>query len=319
MPAISVSAPGKVILFGEHAVVYGRPALAVPIFEVQAKAIVMANPHAAPGTVRIQAPGIGLEATLADLPEQDPIAVVVKNVLATLNICRAPALTLRITSTIPIAAGLGSGAAVSVAVIRALSTFLGSPLTAEQVSALAYEGEKIHHGTPSGIDNTVITYGKPVYFKRHNADRVTLETFDIQRPFRLVIADSGIPSPTAKVVAEVRQRWQEANPAYERLFDEIGAIAEAARQAIEKGYVEQLGTLMNENQRLLKEMGVSSPELERLISAARQAGASGAKLSGAGQGGNIIALVSDETVEVVRQALQQAGAQRIILTTVKQR
>jgi len=319
MPAISASAPGKVILFGEHAVVYGRPALAVPIFEVQAKAIVMADPRATPGTVRIQAPGIDLDAPLAELPDQDPIAVAIKNVLATLNISRAPAFTLRITSTIPIAAGLGSGAAVSVAVIRALSTFLGSPLVAEQVSALAYEVEKIHHGTPSGIDNTVITYGKPVYFKRHNSDRVTLEVFGIRRPFRLVIADSGIPSPTAEVVAEVRQRWQVAKPAYERLFDEIGAIVEAARQAIEKGYVERLGALMNENQRLLDEMGVSSPQLERLICAARQAGASGAKLSGAGRGGNMIALVSDETAEVVMQALQQAGARRIILTTVSQR
>ncbi len=316
MPAISASAPGKVILFGEHAVVYGRPALAVPVFEVQAKAIITANPRAEPGTIYIQASDIGLEATLTDLPEHDILGKVVKEVFAALSISHAPALTVRITSTIPIAAGLGSGAAISVAIIRALSTFLGHPLPAEQVSALAFEVEKIHHGTPSGIDNTVITYEKPVYFKRYDAHKVLLETFQVKRPFHLVIADTGISSQTAKVVAEVRERWQGAKAKFESLFDEIGEIVEEARRSIEHGNVERLGRLMNANQRLLNEIGVSSPELERLIEVACAAGASGAKLSGAGQGGNMIALVSEQTAATVAQALRRAGAKRTILTTV---
>ncbi len=319
MPAISASAPGKVILFGEHAVVYGRPALAVPVFEVQAKAIITANPRAEPGTIYIQAPDIGLEATLTDLPEHDPLGKVVKEVFAALGISRAPALIVRITSTIPIAAGLGSGAAISVAIIRALSTFLGHPLPAEQVSALAFEVEKIHHGTPSGIDNTVITYEKPVYFKRYDAHKVLRETFQVKRPFHLVIADTGISSQTAKVVAEVRERWQWAKAKFESLFDEIGEIVEEARRSIEHGNVERLGRLMNANQRLLNEIGVSSPELERLIEVACAAGASGAKLSGAGQGGNMIALVSEQTAATVAQALRRAGAKRTILTTVAHR
>jgi mevalonate kinase len=108
--------------------------------------------------MHIQAPAIGLDASLNDLPPEHPVAAAVNGVLSTLGATRPPACSLRITSTIPVASGLGSGAAVSVAIIRALSAFLGHPLRDEQVSALAFEVEKLHHGTPSGIDNTVITY-----------------------------------------------------------------------------------------------------------------------------------------------------------------
>jgi len=166
MPAISASAPGKIILFGEHAVVYGQPAIAVPVTQVRARAIVTAEPRQPAGSVRIQAPIIGLEAWLAELLPEDPLASVARLVFAELGLSQPPALTIRVTSTIPVAAGLGSGAAVSVAIIRALSEFLGRRLPAERVSALAYEVEKLHHGTPSGIDNTVIAYARPVYFVR---------------------------------------------------------------------------------------------------------------------------------------------------------
>ncbi|MBN1148999.1 MAG: hypothetical protein JXA78_17205, partial [Anaerolineales bacterium] len=142
MPAIYATAPGKVILFGEHAVVYGRPAIAAPLNQLKARAAVSADPRAAPGTLRIQAPDVNLDALLDELPADHPLARAVSCVLAELGIQRPPACKLRITSSIPLAAGLGSGAAVSVAIIRALSAFLGRPLPAERVSALAYEVEK---------------------------------------------------------------------------------------------------------------------------------------------------------------------------------
>ncbi|MDH3944376.1 MAG: mevalonate kinase, partial [Anaerolineae bacterium] len=166
MPAISASAPGKIILCGEHAVVYDRAAIAVPVTQVSAKAIATPNITGEPGSVHITAPEIDLDSPLAELPIDDAIAKAVSETLAALGIEESPAFNLRVTSSIPLAAGLGSGAAVSVAVIRAVAAFNGRRLDDEQVSELAYEVEKIHHGTPSGIDNSVVTYARPVCFRR---------------------------------------------------------------------------------------------------------------------------------------------------------
>jgi len=239
--------------------------------------------------------------------------VVIQQVVTALGIRNLPACTIRITSTIPVAAGLGSGAAVSVALIRALSAFLGHPLSDEKVSSLAYEVEKIYHGTPSGIDNTVITYAKPVFFVRDHP----IEIIQVRQPFTLVIGDTGVPSPTKITVSDVRKGWQSNPTYYEAIFEAIGQIVRAARQAIENGPVTALGSLMNENHDLLAKLGVSSPELERLIQAARLAGASGAKLSGGGRGGNMIALSHPGREAEIAQALRSAGAVRVITTEVR--
>ena len=312
MPAFTASAPGKIILFGEHAVVYGKPAIAVPVTQVTARAIVQPDPRGAPGSMHIQAPAVGLDAFLADLPGEHPLAAAVNGVLSTLGVSRPLACSLRITSTIPVASGLGSGAAVSVALIRALSAFLGRPLSDEQVSALAFEVEKLHHGTPSGIDNTVITYARPVYFMRGQP----IEVLRVAQPFTIVIGDTGISSPTAIAVGDVRRLWQQTPAYYEALFNAAGQIAQQARQAIEAGHPETLGPLMDSNHALLQQMGVSSPELDHLVIVARQAGALGAKLSGAGRGGNMIVLIQPANATSVSEALSNAGAVRTITTQI---
>lgn len=315
MPAFTASAPGKIILFGEHAVVYGRPAIAVPVAEVKARAVVTAEPHLAQGQVHLQAPDIGLDASLDKLPQNHPLAAAVRGVLEALNLGRSPACTIRVTSTIPVASGLGSGAAVTIALTRAYAAFLGKPLPDEQVSALAFEIEKLHHGTPSGIDNTVITYARPVYFQRL-ASGPKIETFEVNRPFQIVIGDTGVRSPTKESVGDVRKAWQVEEARYESLFDEIGSIAQAAHQAILEGNPAELGPLMDKNQACLQQIGVSSAELDQLIQAARSAGALGAKLSGGGRGGNMIALVEPEAGPRVMHAIQAAGAVRAILTHI---
>jgi mevalonate kinase len=312
MPAFTASAPGKVILFGEHAVVYGYPAIAVPIKQVRARATLTPDVTRSSGELRILAPDIGLNSNWEHLELEDPIRATIRAVKSALEIERLPSCTLKVTADIPIASGLGSGTAVSVAVIRALAGFLGNPLPDERVSALAYEVEKIHHGTPSGIDNTVVTYGQPVYFIK---DRL-IETFGVTQPFTLVIADTGIPAPTKESVGDVRAAFQVDPHTYEILFSAVGSIAKTARQAIENGHPEWLGPLMDENHELLTEMGVSSPELDRLVRAAKNAGALGAKLSGGGRGGNMIALVENDQSEAVVQALNAAGAVRVIITEV---
>lgn len=313
MPTISASAPGKVILFGEHAVVYGRPAIAVPVMQVKAKAIVIANPRGNPGEVRIQAPGIGLESFLTDLDSAQPLAATILGVASTLKVKRLPACTIKITSTIPMAAGMGSGAAVSVALIRALSAFLGHPLLDESVSALAFEVEKIYHGTPSGIDNTVVTYAKPVYFLRGQP----INTLNVGSSFSIVIGDTGVASPTARVVGAMQKAWLANQTQYESYFDSVRAIVESAREAVENGEVELLGTLMDANHDVLCKMGVSSVELETLVNAARMAGAWGAKLSGGGWGGNMIALAPPARVEELTKTLQAAGAVKTLVAEIK--
>jgi mevalonate kinase len=213
------------------------------------------------------------------------------------------------------ASGLGSGAAVSTALVRALAQFLGHSLTAAEVSNLVFEVERIHHGTPSGIDNTVIAYEQPVYFKHSAGPAPALITAG--EPFMLLIANTGLPSPTKRLVSQVREMWQRDRAPCEVLFGRMGDIAREARSKIEAGDVAALGPLMDENHALLIELGVSSSTLDRLVDAARVAGASGAKLSGAGQGGNLLALVDGQTADDVALALRQAGATRVIRTIVE--
>ncbi len=315
MPAISASAPGKIILFGEHAVVYSRPAIAVPVLQVKAKAIVRADPHAKPGTVSIEAPDINLKTHQSELPPSHPLNAAVSGVFSALNLTRPPACKLRITSTIPIAAGMGSGAAVSVAIIRALSAFWGKSLPDEQVSAIAYEVEKIYHGTPSGIDNNVIAFAMPVYFIRGQP----IETFRVPQPFTIVIGDTGVESSTATTVGDLRKAWQTNPDHYEHLFDKVAGIVRAARAAIEAGRPEAIGPLMTRNHELLQQMDVSSADLETLVRAAQQAGALGAKLSGGGRGGNMITLVDDQRTSEVVAALREAGATNVIVTRIQER
>jgi len=334
MQPVTCSAPGKIILFGEHAVVYGRPAIAVPVFEVRAQVTIEPRSDR---RVEIDAVDIARRYSLNEAREGDPIATIIRLTCARLGV-EPIDFAVRIHSTIPIGGGLGSGAAVSVAIARALgkffvqldadergqtrikdfnlrsAAFVRVPiLTTQDISDLAYEIEKLHHGTPSGIDNTVIAFEKPVYFVKGKP----VESFHVTRPFTLAIADTGIAAPTKIAVGDVRRAWEANRALYESLFDQIGEIAITARRAIENGEVNRLGALMRQNQILLRQIGVSSPDVERLVLAATMAGARGAKLSGAGRGGNVIALVDEVTQDKIEDALVKSGAQRVIVTEVR--
>lgn len=306
----TATAPGKIILFGEHAVVYGRPAIAAPVSQVRATAVV--ETIAAPD-VLLTAPDLGLEQWLSTASEHDALAMPVRLVLALAGDRPPAGFRLTVTSGIPIASGLGSGAAIAVAVLRAVGSHLGlaEHLTPEVISGLAYEVEKVHHGTPSGIDNTVITYEQPVYFRRAEAHN-HIEVFAPHPSLRLLIGDTGVRSATRDVVGDVRRQWLASPDAFERIFDACGRIATEARGAITAGDAVRLGELMDENQRWLEAMTVSSAELNALVAAARSAGALGAKLSGGGRGGNMIALVTPDTETAVRDGLLAAGAARVL-------
>jgi len=311
---VKSSAPGKIILFGEHAVVYHRPALAVPVNQVQAEAEVLDSDSAG---VWIHAPIINLHAELSTLPPNHAIGSVIRQLFSTFQLSSRAGekggIAINISSTIPIASGLGSGAAVSVALIRALAAFFSLSLTNNQINEMVYEAEKIHHGTPSGIDNTVITFNQPVYFIKGQP----IETFAVGKPFTIVIGDTGVPAPTKESVSDVRKLWLRDNNKYENIFDEIGQISLIARRSIQSGKPELLGELMNENHALLQQLTVSSPELDTLVFAAREAGALGAKLSGGGRGGNMIALAKQAEAKQVAESLIKAGAKNTIITEIK--
>jgi mevalonate kinase len=304
------SAPGKVILFGEHAVVYGQPALAVPVTQVQAE--VRIDKIFSSG-IRINAPNIQLNEKLDSLAASHPLAATVRNTLSALAAGSLTGVAILVRSTIPVASGLGSGAAVSVAIIRALAKHLKKDLTDEQVSALAFETEKLYHGMPSGIDNTVVTYAKPVYFVKGQP----IEILQVRKPFTIVIGDTGIPASTIESVRDVRVQRHKNPERYETLFAAIGSIAKTACQLIESGMPESFGPLLDENHALLRNMQVSSPELDHLVEAARRAGALGAKMSGGGRGGNMIALVPAGKAGAIARFLKEAGATSTIITKVE--
>ncbi|MBZ0277676.1 MAG: mevalonate kinase, partial [Anaerolineae bacterium] len=200
------------------------------------------------------------------------------------------------------------------AVIRALSVALNCALDAAVLNDLVYEVEKLHHGTPSGIDNTVIVYEQPVYFVRG----LPIERLSIGAPLHLLIADTGQSALTRVAVGDVRALYESNTVRIQTIVDAIGELVKHARRAIEKGDLMSLGALMNENHIYLQQLTVSSTELDKLVFAAQDAGAIGAKLSGGGRGGNMIALVTPETIETVQAALLTAGAVRVFATTLGQ-
>ena len=314
----TATAPAKLILCGEHAVVYGRPAIALPLGDVRASAAVASGP---PGTgLRLLAPDLG-EAWAATAAPDNPLSELALTVAARFGLAGAD-LTVTLGSAIPIASGMGSGAAIGTALVRALAAHSGVVLPPAEVAALVYASEQRFHGTPSGIDNTVVAYEQALWYVRppstnhHGPSTPTLAPIRIGTPLTLVVGDTGVRSATKLPVGAVRAAWQADPATYEAYFAAVGDVVTQARAALANGELLRLGQLLDANQALLEQLGVSSPALEQLVAAARSAGALGAKLSGAGWGGVMLALVNATTCGAVVEALQAAGATRVLVTTV---
>ena len=302
------SAPGKAILVGEHAVVYGAPAIALPLSGIRA----WARSSTADYSLTIIAEDLDRSPLVIDADESepsDPLALMVRLTMQYLGVAAIQG-EVRIRSQIPIASGLGSGAAVSTALGRATAQLHEVDIPNSDLNELVFEVEKRHHGTPSGIDNTVVVYEKPLYFVKDGNS----EFINVADNLMVAIADTGIASLTRDAVAAVRAQVQSSPTRTRRIFDEIGAIAQEARDCIERGNTGRLGELMTANHHLLRALNVSSPELDRLVEAAETAGAHGAKLSGGGLGGNIIALVDHDSAQNVAQSLFEAGAKHVMVT-----
>jgi len=308
MPATSVSAPGKIILCGEHAVVYDQPAIAIPVLTLCTTTKIFAHPTQPKGEIFVKADALRLAEKLDILPVDDPIRKTIELVKTYFSLESLPACEIHIISTLPVAAGLGSSASLSISIIRALSEFIGHPLPPDQVNTLAFEAEKNYHTHPSGLDNTVITYEKPIYFQRG----CPLEFLHIERPFQFIVANTGITASTSEAVSGVRERLQNDPEKYTTLFTQVGLISQHVRKNLASGSQKEIGELLTLNHRYLVEMGVSCSELDRFVEVSINSGALGAKLSGGGLGGNMLALVTSDTTKKVEEALEKAGAKMIL-------
>ncbi|HSM31516.1 MAG TPA: hydroxymethylglutaryl-CoA reductase, degradative [Woeseiaceae bacterium] len=295
------SAAGKVILLGEHAVVYGKHALALPI-----PGAVSASVKEAAKLV-LEVPDWGLSREIS--PEANGVDAAVRRILENLGLGRQ-GFAIRVRSALPRAMGLGSSAAFAVAIVRAFDRLLDLSLGDERVNEIAFDCEKLAHGNPSGVDNTLATFARPMLFRRGEPFRVEELEPGPQPP--IVIACGHQPGVTHDQVAGVRARFEVQPAAYAAIFDQIDELSVAGAKALVAGDYAELGQLMNICHGLLNALGVSTPELERMVEIARRAGAAGAKLTGAGGGGSIVAACPGAENEVVA-ALRSAGYSTIEL------
>lgn len=311
---VVASAPAKVILFGEHFVVYGKPAI---VMAVDKRAYVKAKPRKDKkiylNSLNLKVSGFfeddkfapetgGLEAKA----KLEPIKVVVEK---TFQLCeKRSGLEIEIDSKIPVAAGLGSSAAVAAATAKAVSSLLGVEIGEDEVFRIAYEAERLVHETPSGIDPAIATYGGTIIFQKS----VGIQRSIVGCEIPLVIGDTGLKRITGEFVAKVRKNKERYPSIINPIIETGGEIVERAVEALKKGELEVLGELMNINHALLSAIGVSHELLDRLVAAARRAGAYGAKLTGAGGGGCMIALTNREMLEKVALAIRDAGGAAFI-------
>lgn len=320
----TATAPAKAILIGEHAVNRGAAALALSV-GLHARCTVTragqvyhfaGGQHAgrstrdeihALGQLVDQARAAGNYARIERLAAEDFFAPA-KYALAGFGESLPVGLEVRFESNIPQAAGLGSGGATVVALVAAVARLLGQDNAPEQLARLAHRGDIVAHGgVASGLDTQTSLYGRAI---RYTAAREG-EPIKVADGLTLVIGHSGVFALTSAVNGRVRA-WLAQRPARLHYFQEIGLLARYAEAALCQGDWPELGGLMNLNQLLLERIGVSCPELEALNQAALEAGAFGAKLSGSGGGGIMVALVAPERSEQVAEAIARAGGRPIV-------
>lgn len=290
-------APGKIILCGEHFVVYGEPAI---VAAVDLKACAHAS--------FVDELGIHVYSSRVSEVSLRPIYEVIKLLLESRNVSLDnKGIAVSIDSEIPVSAGLGSSAAVAIASILAVSKLLGLKLKKREVISLGVKAEEFIHGRPSGIDPTISVYGGILLFKRGGRIRRIKPT----KPMEFVIANSGIKRSTGIMVHKVGELSSKYPDVFLGLRYTMRRIVRRAVKAIVEGEIEILGDILNLNHGLLSAIGVSNSKLERLVYAAREVGALGSKITGAGGGGCIIALAKPGESDRIASSLIDAGAEAV--------
>jgi len=310
---VEASAPAKVILVGEHFVVENEPAIACAV-ELRAHVTVedgyddiLLSSQNFGSSIKLSIKGDILDGR-ENLKIFEPL-LRIDRILRRMTDFKG-GYKLEVNSSIPPASGMGSSAAVAVATVAAVSKIMGLELDLEEISKIAYEAEKIVHGTPSGIDNTIATYGGIIVFRKSEGF-IRLEA-DFSKVM-LIVADSGLPRNTGKMVRKVKNLKNKYPRVFEPLYHTAGRLAIEAAQAIRDGRFHDLGELMNVNHGLLSAIGVSNRKLEEMVYTAREAGALGAKITGAGGGGSIVVLTTKEDSLRVSKALKKISRRVYVL------
>jgi mevalonate kinase len=294
---------GKVILFGEHFVVHGLPGI-VSAIDLTANAEVKKIGEGI--TIKDERRGAKGYTEKKRTQQKESI----ERMLKTMGIPLEKAfLEIRLGGNLPSFSGIGASAASSVAIARAIAEELEMNLLDERINKIAYEAEKAYAGTPSGIDNTAATYGGLIWFKKNlSGGPNTIERLSISAPVEIVIGNTGVVADTKKMVASVAERKKQNPEKYDPLFNQAESLAFQARKALEDFDLRKVGRLMNENHGLLQEIEVSCKELDYLVNLALEHGAFGAKLTGGGGGGCMVALTrGKELQEAVATAMEKAG------------
>ncbi|MEM1263191.1 MAG: hydroxymethylglutaryl-CoA reductase, degradative [Pseudomonadota bacterium] len=294
------AAAGKIIIAGEHAVVHGYRAIAVPIPEALRVRIEPAD------EVSIHIPAWQVRRTLS--ADQEGLDGVVMTLLQRLDLTDArPAI--HVDAHYPPGIGLGGSASLAVGLIRALDAHYRLGLDDATINDHAFAAETLAHGRASGIDNTLAVYGRPLVYQRGADGEPSIEWLSVGTEMELLVAVAGSVQPTRRMVEQVAM-LKDAMPArVSAIMAEIDALAGAVTEALAAGQLERLGRLLNLNQGLLNSLGVSTAELESLCQIARDCGAYGAKLTGGGGGGAIIAVCDPETLTAVRRQFEQRSIQ----------
>jgi hydroxymethylglutaryl-CoA reductase len=293
---------GKIILLGEHSVVYGYHAIAAPLgLGIRAE---VTRPAAATELVISGWDSDPAAHNPAGAELASRVAALIAN---RLGVADSP-VRVEVFPELPRASGLGASAALAVAVIRAMVHSFGLALGEDEISQLAFECEQLVHGTPSGIDNTVATFGRTILFRRADAGN-EIEELTTPVPIPVVVGLTGVRSLTADTVGRVHAGWEKNPQHYEAIFAEIDGLVMTGVEALRRGDLPALGEVMNLNHGLLNALQVSSPELEALVDLARRSGALGAKLTGGGGGGAMIAIAEPDRIHSVANTLDVAGYQ----------
>jgi len=300
---------GKVILFNEHFVVYGVPAIASAI---GSKTTARVERQRGSGVElrddRPETPGYKAE-KLAQQKESLDRMLTFMQIDRTRN-----HFNITLAGDLIAASGVGASAASCAAIARAFSDEFGLLLTDKHINEIAYEGEKGYHGTPSGIDNTAATYGGLIWYKRE-ADSQHMERMKLKRPVEIVMGNTGITADTRSVVAGVKERRDQEPEKYARIFDEAAQLVKDAQNQLEAYNLNRVGVIMNRNHELLQQVGVSCNELDVLVDLARDNGAFGAKMTGTGQGGYMLALTPGlDLQERVAAEIEKKGFQALRTT-----
>ncbi|MFA5667635.1 MAG: hydroxymethylglutaryl-CoA reductase, degradative [Balneolaceae bacterium] len=292
---------GKIILTGEHSVVYGMKAVAAPI-----KLRMGAKVRAHKNKINIIIPRWGVEHTLNfGAAHRYSIYNSLEMILEELGI-KDKGMTIEVFPEVPRAMGMGGSAALAVAIIRALDKHFELGLDDEDVRRLSFKSENIVHGGASGIDNTVSTYGHLIMYQKGTPP--IIDYLKLKKDIPIVIGISGVESMTSKMVDRVRQAHQKHPEWYDKIFQQMNELSLESKDAIEAYDLPKLGMIMNMNHGYLNTLSVSYPSVEELINIARVNGALGAKLTGGGGGGAMIALC--ESVEVqkkIQKKMHEAG------------